>query len=164
VPSPLIIWKRGGNCGFVNHVSRFFCLRYVFRDWTRIHESSFLNVFSPGFGFLFKSITPVFLRPNSCWMPRVDELTGESVRNENITMFHNGNFFINREKRVEISLNDDVRPHHLIVFMINDMAVPDIAGSFRSIKRIAPAAVHRCKPDTEGRHFSGVHLDGVLPG
>ena len=56
---------------------------------------------------------------------------------------------------------DPEGPHHLVVFMINDVAVPDIVPYLRV--KGERSAVLGGKPYPDPRHFAGIHLDCVLP-
>ena len=67
-----------------------------------------------------------------------------------------------------------IGPHHLVVLVVHDMAVPHVADSVESsvgskgyweVPGVSAANgnIRRGPPDHDPGHFAGVHDDGVLP-
>src|SRR5437763_1601339 len=74
------------------------------------------------------------------------------------------------------SLDDDHRAHHLVIFVIDKMAVPNIAGPLRRVERefVLPRVVDGfsignrrqilwSKANDDARHVAARSDDGVLP-
>lgn len=58
---------------------------------------------------------------------------------------------------------DDIRSHHFVVLMVQDVAVPDLPWSNTRIEGIRWASVDRRPPDPYDCHLAGVHLNRVFP-
>ncbi len=68
-----------------------------------------------------------------------------------------------KKKGGDDALDDLVRAHHLVILVVNDVAVPHVAGVDARVKRVILAPVRWCEARLDDRHLPRIHPNGVLP-